>query len=75
MQSGILIERLPTPALVARVNDQLTSDAFRGFARATQIAGIERQILLSYLIYLLRVLKPAKGLAEVNKLLTALSAP
>lgn len=75
VQSGILIDRLTTPALVARVNEQMSSDAFRGYARATQIAGIERQILLSYLIYLLRVLKPAKGLAEVNNLLAAMSAP
>lgn len=74
VQAGVLIDRLPTASLVRRIEAQLASNAFREYSSATGIAGIEREILLSYLLYLLRFLKPTKGAAEFRGLLAALTA-
>jgi hypothetical protein len=73
VQSGILIERLSPQSLVKRIETQLESESFRHYAHITGINGIEHEILLSYLLYLLRVLKPVKGAAEIQKLLAIIS--
>ena len=73
VQVGILVERLPTPALADRAKALLAAPAFRLYAEHAGIAGIERELFLAYLIYSIEVLKPAAGLAETRELLAALS--
>jgi len=74
IQFGILVGRLPIPALAQRVETLLTSDAFRQYASRADILGCERQLLLAYLLHAIEVIQPSEGLAATVELLKALSA-
>jgi hypothetical protein len=71
IQAGVLIERLGTATLLRRIRRLLESRAFAHYAEQTGIAGFEREIVLSYLLYVLRVLKPTAGAAEIERLSAA----
>ncbi len=74
LQTGILVERLATAALIRRVEELLDSDAFKAYAQQAGIAGLERPLVLAYLLHCVEVIKPAEGLAATQELLAALGA-
>jgi hypothetical protein len=74
IQSGILVGHLPTAVLVQRVECLVSSDAFQQYATRGGIVGYERDLVLSYLLHLVEVIKPAEGLAPNLELLEALAA-
>jgi hypothetical protein len=73
IQSAILVERLPTSALVERVTSLQDSAAFRQYAARGGIAGCERELVLAYLLHVAEVIKPSEGLTPTRDLLQALS--
>jgi hypothetical protein len=74
VQSAILVERLPTSALVQRVEALLGSEAFRRYAERAGILGYERELVLAYLLQLTEVIKPSEGLSPARDLLHALAS-
>ena len=73
IQSAILVEHLPTSALVQRVESLLNSAAFRQYAARGGIVGCQRALVLAYLLHVVEVIKPSEGLAPTRELLQALS--
>ena len=74
IQSAILVGRLPTSALVQRVESLLSSAAFRQYAARGGIDGCERELVLAYLLHVIEVIRPSEGLAPTRELLRALSS-
>ncbi len=72
LQTAILVERQPLPALVARVQGLMNSEPFRNYTRQACINGFERELLLTYLLHCAEVIKPSEGLTETKALYTAL---
>jgi hypothetical protein len=73
IQSAILVGRLPTSALVQRVEGLLASESFRRYAERAGILGSERELVLAYLLHMAEVIKPSEGLAQTRELLQALA--
>jgi len=74
IQPGILVERLPNPGLLQRVESLLGAEAFKHYAAGAAIQGYERDLLLAYLLHVVEVIKPSEGLAQTRDLLHALSS-
>lgn len=72
LQTAILVERLPTRALVERLEGLLNSKPFQAYAKQAGITGLERPLALAYLLHCVEVLKPAEGLPATQALLSAL---
>ncbi len=73
IQSAILVGRLPTSALVQRVESLLNSAAFRPYAACAGIVDCARELVLAYLLHMVEVIKPSEGLSPSRELLHALS--
>ena len=74
IQSAILVGRLPTSALMQRVEGLLGSEAFQRYAERAGIRGCERELVLAYLLHVAEVIKPSEGLAPTRELLHALAS-
>jgi hypothetical protein len=74
IQTAILVERLPAPDLVRRVEALLTSEVFKSYADRAGIIGCERELVLAYLLHAAEVIRPSEGLAPTCDLLRALAA-
>jgi hypothetical protein len=72
LQTGILVERLPTARLVGRIERLLGSEAFKRYAELAAISGLERWLVLAYLLHCSEVIRPSEGLAPTRELLDAL---
>jgi aminoglycoside phosphotransferase (APT) family kinase protein len=56
IQTGALFDRLSAPGLRAKLERLLASDAFSAYAKRCGIRGLERQLVLAYLLYRIEVL-------------------
>jgi hypothetical protein len=74
IQSEILVGRAETSALVQRVERLLSRDDFQRYAQRSGIAGLGRDLALTYLLHVVEVIQPAEGLAANRELLDALAA-
>jgi hypothetical protein len=74
IQTGVLVKRQTTLALIHRVENLLASNVFKEYARRSNIDGFERELLLSYLLHLVEVIQPSEGRVQSRDLLNALSA-
>jgi hypothetical protein len=74
IQPAILVEHLPAPDLVQRVEGLLSSEAFQAYAARAGISGCERDLVLAYLLHAVEVIKPSEGLEATRDLLRALAA-
>lgn len=72
IQTRILVTRKSTPALVAHLEQFLSSAEFQRYAVLTRISGIERQMAMAYLLHHNEVIRPGEGLNEGRELLKAL---
>lgn len=72
IQTTILVDRLPLPAIIDRIRSLWASPEFQAYTTATSTTGLELDLLLGYLHYLIHVLHPAEGLTLANQILTAL---
>ena len=73
IQVAILVDRLPTPSLIGRVESLLNSPPFQRYAEHSGILGFERRLLLAYLLHCAEVIKPSEGLLQTRELLGALT--
>src|SRR5262249_49195183 len=73
IQPAILVEHVSTSGLVQRIENHLTTDSFKHYAADAGIHGLERLLLLAYLLYMVQVIQPSEGLAETRELLDALA--
>ena len=73
IQSAILVGRLPTPALIQRVDTLLNSAAFRRYAARAGIVDCVRELVLAYLLHTVEVIKPSEGLPSSRGLMRALA--
>ena len=69
IQTGILVEHLPAAALLQKVDGLLQSQAFKEYAQRSGIAGVERNLLLAYLLNCVEVIRPSEGLEQARELL------
>jgi hypothetical protein len=74
LQTAILVERLPTARLVVQIERLLDSEPFKRYAERAAISGLERWLVLAYLLHCSEVIKPSEGLAPTRELLDALCA-
>jgi hypothetical protein len=74
LQTGILVKRLTSEELANRTEALLASGSFQDYTLLSGISGVERELLLSYLLHLAEVIQPSEGRLESRNLLTALAA-
>jgi hypothetical protein len=73
IQRAILVEHRSVGGLVERVKELLDSGPFQRYAAHTGIVGVERELVLAYLLYSAEVIKPAEGLPQTRELIRALA--
>ena len=73
IQTAILVKRQPTSALAKQAEALLAADRFKSYAARCRFAGFERELLLSYLLHVVEVIKPSEGRIETGELLTTLA--
>jgi hypothetical protein len=73
-QPAILVKHLPTNRVAQSLQNSLAEPAFQNYCMRTGISGIERDLLLAYLLYIVFVIKPSEGLRANQELLTAWAA-
>lgn len=62
LQQQVLVRKADPAQLVAAVEAFLNEPHFRSYCALCGIAGLERELLLLYLLYVMKVFKPAEGL-------------
>ncbi len=72
LQPAILVQRRSTALLIETVEALLSSAEFQRYVAQTDISGLERALVLSYLMFMVEVIKPAQGSQELGQLLNAL---
>ncbi len=73
IQPAILVTRTSTASLVEEIETFLHRDDFRSYAKRAQIAGAERELVLSYLLQQIDVIKPSEGMVATQNLFNALA--
>ena len=73
IQPAILVKRATTPQLIECVEGLLATLSFKDYMLRARINGIERSLLLAYLLYMVSVIKPSEGFAANKELLTVLN--
>lgn len=68
IQPALLVRRLPPEQVFARIAALLRSAAFQRYAASAEIAEFTGELLRGYLLYMLEVVRPADGLAELRAL-------
>src|SRR5258708_29273673 len=58
IQTGILVARAQTSALVEQLEGLLASESFRQYTLRASIAGSERDLVLAYLLHVVEVINP-----------------
>jgi len=72
IQPAILVKRTRPLELIERMEGVLGSAAFKNYAHRARVQGLERALLLAYLLYMVNVIKPSEGSAENKEMLRAL---
>jgi hypothetical protein len=73
LQTGVLVKRMDAETLVKRTEALLASGSFQDYASLSGVSGVERELLLSYLLHLVEVIQPSEGRLESRNLLSALA--
>ncbi|MEY2467263.1 MAG: hypothetical protein QOD03_1784 [Verrucomicrobiota bacterium] len=74
IQTRILVAHEPVSALIGRLEKLFDSTEFQNYAAAANIAGIEREMALLYLLHHNEVIRPGEGLTEGRELLQMLES-
>jgi len=73
LQKSVLVQRQPVASLACSIESLLTSKEFKAYAQAAGIIGLERALVLFYLVYQVEVIRPSEGLAATSALLSYLA--
>jgi len=74
IQRDLLVRRLTVNDLITDVEFLLASEPFQAYAQQAGVCGIERPLVLGYLLYNIEVIRPSEGLESAKQLLDALSS-
>ncbi len=74
IQTRLLVDHEPTDSVIRQLEALINSPDFQSYSAKAQIAGIERELAMLYLLHHNEVIRPAEGLKEGNELLLALAA-
>ena len=72
LQNQILVRKSAPPDVVATVETFLKEPYFRSYCAICGVAGLERELLLSYLLHVVNVFKPTEGMESYKQLLAIL---
>jgi|GEM_PF-179056 len=72
LQPAVLVEKLSGEPLAERTEALLASQEFRQYAREAGVEGIERFLLLAYLLHCTEVIRQTEGSKAISGLYTAL---
>ncbi len=61
LQPAALVQKLPAEAIAERAEGLLASPEFRQYAEAARITGLERVLLLGYLVHCTEVIRQTEG--------------
>ena len=73
IQTRILVGKKSTTALVQELSSLLGSTAFQQYATRAGIAGVERELVVAYLLHHNEVIRPGEGRVRGRKLFNALA--
>ena len=73
IQAGMLVERRPAWSLVATIEGLIESAEFKAYAQRARISGIERELVLAYLLHTVFLIMPSEGLNAARDLLEAIT--
>jgi len=73
IQTAILVKHQPTATLTKTAEALLAADSFKTYATRCGFAGFARELMLSYLLHVVEVIKPSEGGIETSELLTELA--
>jgi hypothetical protein len=74
IQRAILVRRLAVKGLMTVIESLLAAEPFQAYAHQAGIGGVERPLLLGYLLYNNEVIRPAEGLPQAKKLFAVLQS-
>jgi hypothetical protein len=74
IQQAILVRKAGVEEYIPLVDTLLSNNAFRAYAQKALIQGFERELLLTYLMHMVEVVRPSEGLEQNRELLTRLNA-
>ena len=75
IQPELLVRRRTPARIAADLRTFLTSPAFRAYAEAARISGLEQALLAAYLAYSAHVIRPSEGLQATEELLKLIAEP
>ena len=68
VQHGLLVRRAPAFQLFQTLCASWAGPAFSAYAQESGIAGLERELLLAYLLYIQRIIAPTEGKEGLSEL-------
>ncbi len=74
IQSRLLVAHEPAESVIRELEALIGSADFQSYSTKAHISGIERELVILYLLHHNEVIRPAEGLIEGNELLSALVA-
>ena len=66
IQPRVLVSRMSPDLIVQNLEEMIGSSFFQNYARKAGIAGIERQLALAYLEYMICVIPPSEGVERLK---------
>lgn len=72
IQTAILARKDSLSKVIEKVEGLLGTRLWRDYARTSEIAGFERELILAYLLNCVHVIKPSEGIEQTKTLITAL---
>ena len=73
IQTAILVKHQTTATLAKTAEALLAADSFKTYATRCGFAEFARELLLSYLLHVVEVIKPSEGGIETRELLIELA--
>lgn len=74
VQTAVLVERLRPKAILDRIESSLRDSHFQRYASAAGIIGLERELLLAYLLHARDVVRQTEGVEVIRALAEQLTA-
>jgi hypothetical protein len=73
IQPGILVHKQAPERLLQKIEELFAKTSFQNYADLGGIKGFERPLVIAYLFYLTKLIRPSEGLETNQSLLTLLS--
>ncbi len=74
VQPAVLVERLQPEAVLARLESAIEQPIFQAYAKAACIEGLERELLLAYLLHAREVIRQTEGTETIRAMANLLAS-